>query len=412
MTPIPRHIGFKFPKNKSLKIRIRWANVDTLVSVGYSVEKEKWDQDHCIRNTTHGVGKIPASLINKQIDILLEKINEVFEYFESLDLTPTREQFTAMLKGEDDSSPSIEAAWNTFIREGISIRQWASNTVKSINQVKALFLKYNNTITFSELNENILNDFVIFQQNNQLLNNDKGYANNVIEKHCNILKRFLKWSVKKDYLDRKIIDYWTPKIKTIPKPIIFLTWAELMRVYDLDLSQYPILEIDRDIFCFMCFTSLRYSDAISLRNEDIENGQIVLNVKKTSKNIRIELNKFSTSIMMKYLRSSQSGLLFPHRDNQDINNNLRIIARMAQIDKTTSISQYFGNRKVEKTAPKYEFITTHCGRRTFVCNALMLGIPLHIVMKWTGHSDISAMKPYMDIADDMRRSEMGKFDEL
>ena len=33
-------------------------------------------------------------------------------------------------------------------------------------------------------------------------------------------------------------------------------------------------------------------------------------------------------------------------------------------------------------------------------------------MKWTRHSDISAMKPYMDIADDMRRSEMGKFDEL
>ncbi|MBD5419102.1 MAG: site-specific integrase [Bacteroides sp.] len=413
MTPITRYIGFKFHDRLPLRIRVRWAKYEVQISVGFVVEKEKWDKNHCIRNTTHGSGKISAAIINKRIDLLLDKINEIFYSFEIIDIIPTKDQFKSLLEGESQrKTPSLEAAWNTFIREGVAIRQWAPNTVKSINQVRDLFLKFNNKIELHDLNEDVLNDFIAFQQTHQLLNNHKGYANNVIEKHCNILKRFLKWAVKKEYLERKIIDFWTPNIKTIPKPIIFLTWAELMRVYELDLSQYPILEVDRDIFCFMCFTSLRYSDAISLRKEDIQNGQIILNIKKTSKNIRIELNKYSIDIMMRYMRSSQSGLLFPHRDNQDINNNLRIIARMAKIDRPTSVSQYYGNQKVEKTAPKYEFITTHCGRRTFVCNALMLGIPLHIIIKWTGHSDISAMKPYMDIADDMRRSEMGKFDEI
>lgn len=413
MIPITYYIGYKFYKNKPLKIRVRWASNEVQVSVGYVVDKDKWDKNRCIRNTSHGLEKIPASVINRHIDELLIRIKEVFYSFENLDIVPSKEQFKSVMDGKPQNSDlTIEAAWNAFILEGITIRQWAPNTVKSINQVKALFLKYNNNLSFEDLNEVILNDFILFQQSHQLLNNDKGYANNVIEKHCNILKRFLKWAVKKDYLDRKIIDFWTPKIKTIPKPIIFLTWAELMKIYKLDLSKYPVLQVDRDIFCFMCFTSLRYSDAIDLNKSDIQNGQIVLNVKKTSKNIRIELNKYSLEIIMKYIKISKGAKVFPRRENQDINNNLRVIGRMAEIDRPVSVAQYFGNKKVEKTGPKYEFITTHCGRRTFVCNAMMLGIPLHIIIKWTGHSDISAMKPYMDIADDIRRSEMGKFDDF
>jgi len=42
-------------------------------------------------------------------------------------------------------------------------------------------------------------------------------------------------------------------------------------------------------------------------------------------------------------------------------------------------------------------IGTHAARRTFICVALATGIPPQVVMKWTGHSDYQAMKPYIDI---------------
>lgn len=51
-------------------------------------------------------------------------------------------------------------------------------------------------------------------------------------------------------------------------------------------------------------------------------------------------------------------------------------------------------------------------RRTFICNALSLGIPANVVMKWTGHSDYKAMKPYIDIADDIKANAMSKFNLL
>jgi hypothetical protein len=57
-------------------------------------------------------------------------------------------------------------------------------------------------------------------------------------------------------------------------------------------------------------------------------------------------------------------------------------------------------------------LCTHTGRRTFIVNALSLGIPPNIVMKWTGHSDYKAMKPYIDVVDEIKAESMKKFDSL
>ncbi|KFF23772.1 hypothetical protein IQ37_14180 [Chryseobacterium piperi] len=71
-----------------------------------------------------------------------------------------------------------------------------------------------------------------------------------------------------------------------------------------------------------------------------------------------------------------------------------------------------GNQRIDEVFPKYTLLGTHAGRRTFICNALSLGIPAHVVMKWTGHSDYKAMKPYIDIADEIKASAMDKFNDL
>ena len=62
--------------------------------------------------------------------------------------------------------------------------------------------------------------------------------------------------------------------------------------------------------------------------------------------------------------------------------------------------------------PKWELVGTHTGRRTFIVNALSMGITPKVVMKWTGHSDYKAMKPYIDIVDSIKASSMAKYDGL
>lgn len=70
------------------------------------------------------------------------------------------------------------------------------------------------------------------------------------------------------------------------------------------------------------------------------------------------------------------------------------------------------NERIEEILPKYELLSSHIGRRTFICNALMLGIAPNIVMKWTGHSDYAAMKPYIEIADKAKETAMSLFNKI
>lgn len=70
---------------------------------------------------------------------------------------------------------------------------------------------------------------------------------------------------------------------------------------------------------------------------------------------------------------------------------------------------FYQYKRCETIQPKHEVLSSHAGRRTFICNALALGILPHIVMKWTGHSDYKAMKPYIDIADEFKADAMTKF---
>ena len=44
------------------------------------------------------------------------------------------------------------------------------------------------------------------------------------------------------------------------------------------------------------------------------------------------------------------------------------------------------------------------------CFALSQGIAPQVVMKWTGHSDYKAMKPYIDVADSIKAHYMHKLD--
>ena len=85
------------------------------------------------------------------------------------------------------------------------------------------------------------------------------------------------------------------------------------------------------------------------------------------------------------------------------------IFQLAEINEKVTQSYFRGNNRIEEVFPKHALMSTHAGRRTFVCNALSLGIPPQVVMKWTGHSDYKAMKPYIDIADEIKASAMEKF---
>lgn len=421
MTPINRTFAYKFCKMTLLRLHVRWNGNEIIVSTGgYHINRAMWDGRRCKPNSFHGNSKIPAFSINAALEDLEARVNGVFYSFEMSDRMPGKHEMREAIDlAMGRRTMTLENAWLEFLRDGESKRQWADNTSKSVRQVKNLLAKFRPNLRFQDIDANLLDEFVAYQTKHKLFepkkqadpDKPKGYANNVIRKNCRVLKWFLRWAAGKGYISADVEQRFKVDVKSIERPVIFLTWPELMRVYNADLTEHPNLAASRDMFCLSCFTSLRYSDASTLTKSQVYDGFIAITTKKTASNLHIELNKYSRSILDRH-RDLPGDRALPFVSCSQINRDLKIIGKLCGITDPVTISQFFGSERRMTTRPKYELLSSHCGRRTFICNALALGIPPHVVMKWTGHSEYSAMKPYIDASDSLKAESMSKFDDI
>lgn len=92
-----------------------------------------------------------------------------------------------------------------------------------------------------------------------------------------------------------------------------------------------------------------------------------------------------------------------------MNDYFKELTKLAGINEPVRQTYYRDNEHMDEVTLKYFLFGTHAGRRTFICNALALGIPPQVVMKWIGHSDYKAIKPYIDIADDIKVNAKSEF---
>ncbi len=95
-----------------------------------------------------------------------------------------------------------------------------------------------------------------------------------------------------------------------------------------------------------------------------------------------------------------------------MNDYLKEVGKACGIDTPITITYYKGNERINEVYPKWQLLGTHAGRRTFVCFGIAIGISPQVIMKWTGHSDYAAMRPYIDIVDSTKAEAMNKFNDI
>ena len=315
----------------------------------------------------------------------------------------------AGVKEEERKPISLFDIYKEFIDTVGRQNAWTKTSHYKHNSIMHLLEEFNPQIKFDDLSEDTLQDFVEF------LREYKGIRNTTLNKYLHFIRQFLLWADDKGYNTRKDYRRFSPRLKGANfelKKVIYLTWEELMRIYNMYIKEGTLSTV-RDVFCFCCFTGLRYSDVYNLRKTDIINGKIDIVTQKDSDNIQIELNKYSKSILDKYEDIElKNGKALPVLSNQKYNMHLKDLGKMAELDSEITEVWYEGNKRIQQTFHKWERLTTHVARKTFVVNALMLGIPPQVIMRWTGHNDLKAMKPYTHIVDKLKEDEMSKFDKI
>lgn len=411
--------GVPITENVPIRMRVVFASQRIEFTTSYRIDTAKWDAGkQRVKNGCTNKLKQSASEINADLLRQYTEIQNIFKEFEVQNVLPTpaqiKDSFNKRMKDvpttEQDEvavEPEIRfwKAFEEFVMECGKLNNWTKATYEKFAAMKSHLNEFRNTLSFETFTENGLNSYVAFLQN------DKSMRNSTIGKQIAFLKWFLRWSFKKGYNQNEAYDSFKPKLKNTPKKVIFLTFEELdkLKAYQIPESK-QYLERVRDVFLFCCFSGLRYSDVYNLKRSDIKQDHIEITTIKTADSLIIELNNHSKAILEKYKDIHFADYkALPVISNQKMNDYLKELGELAGINDPIRETYYRGNERIDTVTPKYALLGTHTGRRTFICNALSLGIPAQVVMKWTGHSDYKAMKPYIDIADETKVNAMAKF---
>ena len=415
--------GEPIVENVPIRMRVNFASQRIEFTTGYRIDVAKWDGDkQRVKNGCTNKLKQSASEINAALLGYYTELQEIFKRFEVAEIMPSpaevKEAFnnrhgqnekTELASTDTSNVPSnFYEAFDDFVRVCGRQNDWTHSTFEKFAAVKNHLKKFRSELSFEFFDEEGLTEYV------QYLREVREMRNSTIGKQLSFLKWFLRWSFKQEMHSNNAYDTFKPKLKDTQKKIIFLTWEELNKLQEFKIPPTKqALERVRDVFLFQCFTGLRYSDVSNLRRSDIKGDHIEVTTVKTSDSLIIELNDHSKAIIEKYKDVEfENDKALPVITNQKMNDYLKELAELAEINEPVRQTYYKGNERIDEVTPKYALLGTHAGRRTFICNALALGIPPQVVMKWTGHSDYKAMKPYINIADDIKANAMSKFNQL
>lgn len=204
------------------------------------------------------------------------------------------------------------------------------------------------------------------------------------------LKNFLKWAEDRGNVVHQSYKKWT--IKRYDAKPISLTLAELERLEGAILPQH--LSIARDYLVFECRTGQRISDIKRLDLSQFANNTWTFNRKKgnriSSKQVVVHFEGYcapALNILERY------NFKMPSVSEPKLNKNIKEACKIAGVNTPTTTYQYSGSKCIRTSEPKYKFISTHNGRKTFISLALQFMSP-KIVKDLTGISDYKTLKHY------------------
>lgn len=260
----------------------------------------------------------------------------------------------------------------------------AYNTL--IYNINAFSLANNASIFTNSINEDFLDDFIIFLTERNLKQN---YIKSVVE--------MAKGMAKKAGIGGYAIDtsYENAEVETEDIFSVYLSMNEITRIYyfkGLTKKQERI----KDLFVVGCLTALRYSDYSTLTKANFQNGRIVKVTKKTNKKVIIPLHEYVKEIYEKYDGVVASGLSLQH-----FNRYLKKICKIIGFNKEVTFNYTRGGVPITETKEKWEMISSHTARRSAATNMYLSGhFKTFEIMAITGHSTEKSFFRYIKVTQE------------
>lgn len=324
----------------------------------------------------------------------LIRLNRIFEAIEQLRTTCTvtgdrmtraraREVVDAILdkKPVEKNRKSFEPAAREIIEEmksGALLnrqgKRYSKGTLKNYGQSLDALLAFSAekkiSLEFSDVTQDTYNKLVEWCH-------AQGWALNYTGQHIKNWKRIMEVARVKGWHHNRIYeetDFKTLKEETFD---IALDEKELeaLRTQKVRNREH---DIARDWFIIGCYTALRVSDLKLLDMTKVDGWQIILANEKTDETVVIPVHPIVKSILKKWKGFP------PLLQEQTINEKVKIVAKDAGIKGMVLYTVTEGGVRKDYYLQKWEMVSLHTARRSFITNARKNGIPDAIVMKLAG----------------------------
>lgn len=147
----------------------------------------------------------------------------------------------------------------------------------------------------------------------------------------------------------------------------------------------PYLENARCLWLLMAYTGLRYCDAMDLKPEH-DKGEVLQLIPRKTTDVpaTVYVRKSARALLIKCWSGELHSIA-----NPTLNEYIKEVCRRAGIDEATEKRASYGqtSRTLKTVHPKWELVTCHTARRTFITHSFAKKIPLELVMMAAGHTN-------------------------
>ena len=366
-----------------------------IIGTGVKADMNGWDPDlQRIQPSYPG-----AQSLNNRLESLQEIAGKTMEALEHSDNEVDPGSFRQLFR---KLKPKYKSGFFDLFFQFMESNSssWSNATYRKVRTLYNLLREFEDqsgySISFHNLNALFLERFVAFCSK-------KGYKHSTTYKTVNNLVWFLNWSTDKGYnVYREYRQFY--KLMDAPEEksqmALFLYWDELMRLKEYATDNRRMERV-RDLFCFMCFAGVRFSELQNLRKEDLKPDEVI--VKKPGGGVRfIPMNKYALQIHLKYENKYYlNNKAFPSMSIITMNKYLRLMGKDIRLTREVPPASAGDDR-----LPLYRRLTAGIAVNTFVKNAIEMEIPVEIISRFTGVQNDSRVRR---IKSDLALVEMKKF---
>jgi len=353
-------------------------------STGRSIKPEHWDKKKYRAKTMRGAQgdrNRKLNIILNEYEFAVERIRDF--YGSALTKDRLKAKLDEYFHVKEKKSETVLELFDEYLKEIKDVGTLTKATQTKYRQSRDKFKAFQGKrqLKLKDMIDTVLWAFVAYMRD-VYKNTD-----NSLSRNLTFFKTFLNWNIKKG---RAVPDdFKHVTVKKRDTDDIALTQEEIKILETIKLDHR--LDLYRDMFLIGVYSGQRFSDYSVFEKADVSNGMIIKRAEKTETNSYIPLHPKLERLLDKYdwqLRTISS---------QKFNKAIQQICKKAGFDDEVKKTKYRGSKKMIERFQRWEIVTSHTARRTFITLSSTKGMPDHIIMSITGIRDPKTLQKYKKI---------------